>query len=566
MQIELPEIGPEERTPLVETLLGLIRQLLDRVAELERFQQELRDEIARLKGQKGRPDIKPSTLEKPDPPGDAAGAETGEGTGGGRRRGKPTGPRTAKLVIHATTTVEPTDLPPGATFRQFEPLVVQDLKLESWNTQYERARYDLPGGGSVLAPLPAGVLPIEGGHFGAHLVAFILSQHYQALVTQPVLLEQLWDYGIDISAGQLHNILTDNRDHFHQEKAEVLAAGLTSATYIGTDDTAARHQGQNGYTTAIGNDLFAVFETTDSKSRVNFLHALQGELRTYVINETTVAYWTQQGLPEALRNHLKHGPLEWVGEHAWQARLAELGIDSERHVRLATEGALLGGLIDRGVSPQLVVLSDGALQFVILLHAACWIHAERPLLKMVPHNDEHRAVLEAIRGQLWELYQALKTYKLHPEPAQAPLLEARFDTLVEQRTGYPNVDQVLKSMRALKADLLRVLTHPEVPLHNNASESDIREFVKRRKISGGSRSGAGRRCRDTFASLKKTCRKLGVRFWDYLTDRVAGLGQLHRLAEVIRHKAQAAAAAKAAAASPSGALDPTVTKVVAVPV
>lgn len=561
MKIELPEIGPDERTPLVETLLGLLRQLMDRVAEFERLHQELRDENARLKGQKERPDIKPSTLEKPEKPTDAAGA----GTGKGRRRGKPTGPRTEELVIHETTQVEPPDLPPGATFRQFESIVIQDLKLETWNTKYERARYDLPGGGSVLAPLPAGVLPVEGGHFGAKLVAFILSQHYQALVTQPVLLEQLWDYGITISAGQLHCILTEHKDHFHKEKAEMLGAGLTTATYIGADDTGARHQGKNGFTTAIGNDLFAYFETTDSKSRLNFLHILQGDVRTYVINETTLVYWNQQGLPEALLNNLATGPLEFADEEAWKARLAELRITNERHVRIATGGTLLGGLTDRGVSPNLIVLSDGALQFVILLHAACWIHAERPLIKMVPHNDAHRAVIETIRGQLWELYKALKTYKLNPDPAQKPLLEARFDTLVEQRTGYPNVDQVLKSMCERKADLLRVLEHPEIPLHNNAEESDIREFVKRRKISGGTRSAAGRRCRDTFASLKKTCRKLGICFWEYLTDRVAGLGRLPRLADVICQKAQEAAAKKPPAPSPPGALEAAATTAVAVP-
>jgi len=331
MKMELPDIGPGERTPLVETLLGVIRQLMDRVAELERSHQELRDENARLKGQKARPDIKPSTLEEPEKPTDGGGA----GTEKGRRRGKPTGPRTDELVIHETTQVEPPDLPPGATFRQFEPLVIQDLKLETWNTKYERARYNLPGGGSVLAPLPEGVLPVEGGHFGVKLVAFILSQHYQAMVTQPVLLELLWDYGIVISAGQLHSILTEHKDHFHKEKAEVLAAGLTTATYIGTDDTGARHQGKNGFTTAIGNDLFAYFETTDSKSRLNFLHVLQGDLRTYVINETALVYWNQQGLSEVLLNNLTKGPREFAGEEAWKARLAELRITNERHVRIA---------------------------------------------------------------------------------------------------------------------------------------------------------------------------------------------------------------------------------------
>jgi hypothetical protein len=244
---------------------------------------------------------------------------------------------------------------------------------------------------------------------------------------------------------------------------------------------------------------------------------------------------------------LTQGPQAFAGEQAWQAWLTELAITEERHVRIATEGALLGGLVARGISPDLVVLSDGAPQFVIFVHAGCWIHAERPLVKLVPHNDQHRAEIENARGQIWELYQDLKAYRAKPDEAQRPVLEARFDALVEQRTSYPSINGVLKEMRDHKADLLRVLERPEVPLHNNAMESDIREFVKRRKISGGTRNDAGRRCRDTFATLKKTCRKLGVRFWDYLQDRVRGLGKIPFLNDLIRQKAREAAATKAAA-------------------
>jgi hypothetical protein len=194
------------------------------------------------------------------------------------------------------------------------------------------------------------------------------------------------------------------------------------------------------------------------------------------------------------------------------------------------------------------LLSDVAQQFVVFVHAACWVHAERPLAKLVPHNEEHRAAIETIRTHIWELYKDLKAYRDQPDDAQKPVLEARFDALVQQRTGYPSIDGVLKEMRDHKADLLRVLVRPEIPLHNNAMESDIREFVKRRKISGGTRSEAGRRCRDTFASLKKTCRKLGLRFWDFLQDRVRGLGNIPPLADLIRQTAQAAAAKTTAAA------------------
>jgi hypothetical protein len=434
--------------------------------------------------------------------------------------------------------LHPADLPAGARFRGYEAYVVQELIIAHENTRYLRARYDLPGGGSVLAPFPAGVLPVEGGHFGANLVAYILDQYHQAQVTEPLLLAQLWEYGIDISAGQLHRLLTEDKGRFHQEKDELLAAALAASSYVGTDDTGARHRGHNGYCTALGNDLFASFGSTDSKSRLNFLQVLHGSQRAYAINEVARAYWQRQQLAAALVERLTQGPQAFAGEAAWQARLAALGVTDARHVRIATEGALLGGLVARGVAADLVVLSDGAPQFDVFVHASCWVHAERPLVKLVPYNDQHRAVIARVRGQIWELYQDLKAYRAKPDAAQRPALAARFDALVGQRTGYPNIDGALREMHAQRADLLRVLERPEVPLHNNAMESDIREFVKRRKLSGGTRNEAGRRCRDTFASLKKTCRKLGVRFWDYLQDRVRGLGQIPRLAELIRQKAR----------------------------
>jgi transposase IS66 family protein len=529
--MELPEIRPEERTPLVEALLGIVRQLLDRVQQLELTNQQLRDEIARFKGQKPRPEIKPSQLEAARP--------TEGGSSGGKRPGSAKRPKTVELHIDRELPLHLDHPPAGATLLGYEPYVVQELIIKTETTKYQRARYALPEGGSVLAPFPPGVLPIEGGHFGANLIAYILDQYHQAQVTEPLLLEQLWEYGIDISAGQLHRILTENKEIFHQEKTELLAAGLAESSYIGTDDTGARHCGKNGYCTAIGNDLFAYFESTDSKSRLNFLHVLQGDERDYAVNETVRAYWTRQGLATPLIEQLTQGPQAFAGESAWQARLDELAITNERHVRIATEGALLGGLIARGVSPDLVVLSDGAPQFVVLVHAACWIHAERPLAKLVPHNEEHRTAIANIRTQIWELYQDLKNYRIQPDEAQRPVVQARFDALVKQRTGYPSIDGVLKEMRDHKADLLRVLERPEVPLHNNAMESDIREFVKRRKISGGTRNEAGRQCRDTFASLKKTCRKLGLCFWQYLQDRVRGLNQITRLADLIRQKARA---------------------------
>jgi hypothetical protein len=157
---------------------------------------------------------------------------------------------------------------------------------------------------------------------------------------------------------------------------------------------------------------------------------------------------------------------------------------------------------------------------------------------MVPYSDEHRTAIEKVRQRIWELYQNLKTYRLEPQEAQRPVLEARFDEICAGRTNFPSVNAVLKGMNGNRADLLRVLVRPEVPLHNNLSEGHMRDYVKKRKISGSTRSESGRRARDTFASLKKTCRRLGVNFWSYLQDRVRRCGRIPPLADLIRRKGE----------------------------
>jgi hypothetical protein len=245
------------------------------------------------------------------------------------------------------------------------------------------------------------------------------------------------------------------------------------------------------------------------------------------------------------------GPRVLADAAAWRGHLQESGITAERHVRIASEGALLGSLIAHGVSPELVILSDGAGQYDVLVHAACWLHAERPLARLIPYSEEHRAAIAGVRGQIWDLYQDLKAYRQRPEPSRSGDLQSRFDALCGQRTGFPSIDGVLKGMRAHRAALLRVLDRPGVPLHTNLSEGHLRDYVKKRKISGGTRSELGRQARDTFASLKKTCRELGVNFWDYLQDRVRGVGQMPRLADLIRLKAEETAARKAGAARPA---------------
>jgi hypothetical protein len=334
MKIELPPIPAAERTPLVEALLAIVDAQQLRIQQLEETVQQLRDEIAILKGQKPRPTIAPSRLEAPPPKPPPA--------PGDKRPGSAKRSKNAAFLVPVEVKIPFPDPPPGAVSHGYEDYVVQELLLQGKVTRYRRERIRTVDGQTLLAPLPAEVLP--GSHFGPHLIGYILYQYHQCNVTQPLLLEQLRELGIDISAGQISGLLTENRDDFHQEKAALLTAGLAVSSYLGVDDTGARHQGHNGYCTALGNDFFAYFESTDSKSRLNFLQVLRGASSGYAINEVTLAYWERQKLALEIVEQLSAGPRQFVAAAAWQGWLAELGITAKRHVLIATEGALLGQL------------------------------------------------------------------------------------------------------------------------------------------------------------------------------------------------------------------------------
>ena len=85
-----------------------------------------------------------------------------------------------------------------------------------------------------------------------------------------------------------------------------------------------------------------------------------------------------------------------------------------------------------------------------------------------------------------------------------------------------------------------MLDRPEIPLHTNTSENDVRCQVTKRKVSGGTRSDVGRDCRDAFLGLAKTCAKLGIAFWDYLGSRLAVPGNptISCLPEIIAARAR----------------------------
>ncbi len=526
--LRLPNIAENEKSPFVVQLLALIEQQATIIQQQAEQIQLLKDEIARLKGQNPMPKIRPSRLEK-NKHGKTKQSGKKKRAGSKKRR------KTAKIEIHDTIVVGPEHVPEGSLFKGYNDFVVQGLKIEAHNIRYRLKTYETPDGKYITAKLPA---HLNGKHFDPELIRFILYQHHHCGVTQPLLLEQLYELDIDISKGQLNNILIENKDDFHQEKDEILATGLKVSSYINVDDTGARHKGKNGYCTHIGNESFSWFESTDSKSRINFLKLLRAGHSDYLINMDAIVYMQINKLPkQAIKPIIENREMIFADDSQWNDFLADNGIVKERHVKIATEGALLGSIVEHGISDKLVIVSDDAGQFNVLLHALCWIHANRAIDKIIPFTDQAKKDLDTVKDQIWQLYMGLKTYKENPNTKDKKRLEAMFDDIFTTHTSSAMLNLALDRIYKNKSELLLVLERPDIPLHNNGAENSIREYVKKRKISGSTRSESGRQCRDTFTSLKKTCRKLGVSFWQYLKDRIENTGLIPALSELIRQQA-----------------------------
>ena len=522
-----------KKVPLSELSRGELETLIERLlaenAALEQALAGVRAEVAALKGLKGRPAIKPSGM---DPGTEPKPADQG------RKRGA-RGRGTERLTIHAERVIK-ADVPVGSRFKGYEDFVVQDLVLCPHVVRIRRERWLTPDGQTVTAPMPAGVV----GHFGPELRRFVLFQYHQGQVTVPRLLVQLGSLGITISKRQVVRLLNAGQNAFIDEARDVLRAGLATARWISVDDTGARHKHRNGVCTQLGNDHFTAFVTSPSKNRLTFLGTLRAGYGDYVVNAEALAYMRQRALAGSVIAQLAAHPARCLADAAaWRAHLEALGLTrlavTPDPVKLATEAALWGSVHAHGLLRDAVIVSDEAGQFRVGRHALCWVHAERLVHKLIPRNALQRRAVEFVRQLIWWFYADLKAYKRDPCPRRKVALRARFERIFRRTTGFVALDRLLARLHARQAELLVVLERPEIPLHTNGSENDLRGHVIKRKISGGTHSEAGRAARDALLGLLKTCRKLGLSFFDYLGDRlgVPGAPAVAPLPDLVRARA-----------------------------
>jgi hypothetical protein len=516
---------------LVTNLAGKIERLEQEVerlrldnSNLRHDNQALKDEIARLKNLPPRPPFKPSGMDKATQPRPAG---PGRRPGRGAKRDRATREVTIRAEVSA-----------GSRFKGYKTVVRRDLMLAAEVVRYKRERWLTPEGQTIIAPLPEGI----AGGFGPGVRRFCLALHTQGQVTTERLTDLLNGIGLSISKRQVVRLLTSDLEPFEQEDRAILQAGLVSSPYLTVDDTGARHARRPGVTTQIGAERFTVFRTSRSKSRLNFLSLLRAGRDEYVVNEAALDYLRRQPVEAAmiarltkLQGKVFSSQMEW-----WQHLLrCSINIFDRPLLQLLDEAATWGALRHHGLMETTVVVSDDAGQFRVATHALCWVHAERHLEKLMPTSPKQAKAVELVREAIWCFYRSLKLWKQSPCPGGERAFRLQFDRIFGQRTGYKELDELLARLARRKAELLRVLARPEIPLHTNASENDLRACVIKRKISGGTMSANGRLARDVMLGLLKTCRKLGLSFFTYLGDRLGLNGDRPRIPPLANLVAQA---------------------------
>jgi hypothetical protein len=516
----------------VLTLLNLTESHLKQNALLQEQVQILRDEIARLKGQQGKPDLKPN---KP---------ALDHSSEAQRRLPTVWQKRPKRDFLKVTRTcdvpVDLTTLPSDAEFKGYEEFTVQDLKLVAETVCFRREKYYSPSTKKTyLAPLPEGY----DTHFGPNLKSLSLWLGYAGNMSQAAIHSLLTCAGVNISTGQVNRLLVEGQEAFHQESQEVLLSGLSCAPWANIDDTSTRVNGRNEHCHVLGNPLFSFYHTAPRKDRQAVLSALcGGKALTYLCNSAALAYMQIQGLSKPDRKRLLLLPQEtpMSGEVLLLLLTEFLPHLKPRQITTIQEGMAIAAYQAQQEFPALQLLvCDAAGQFVWLTleRALCWIHDGRHYAKLMPRLAPHEKLLSDFQKDYWDFYKELLAYQKAPSAVEARRLESKFDTLFASVSGYDALDDRIQKTRHHKDELLMVLLHPEIPLHNNAAELAARKRVRKRDVSFGPRSDLGKNCWDTFMTLSGTASKLGVNFYHYLKDRLSKGGEVPPLAALIHERA-----------------------------
>lgn len=533
--IDLNAIQDENARELIRRLLNLIEKLSADLRDAQLEIQRLRDEVNRLKGEQGKPKSKGNTP-KPPPVNHSSENERHQS----RQWHKSSKKAEIQIDREQEVEVDSSVLPKDAKFKGYEDVVVQDILVRTDNILFRKQKYYAASTQKTyLAELPRGY----EGQFGPGIKAMVLVLYYGIGTSEPKILEFFENVGIQISAGEISNLLIKKQESFHAEKDAMYEAGLQSSPWQQTDDTLTRVNGQNHHCHVVCNPVYTSYHTRVSKDRLSVLDVLcNGRKRLYRLNEETFRYLSSIPWSKTVWRKIQ----SWKSEQDWEEaafleRLDEgaLKLSKQQRKTLIDAAAVTAYHAQKDYPVVQALVCDDAPQFNWLGQEMmlCWVHEGRHYKKLMPVIALHRELLDNFLKQFWEYYHLLLDYCQNPTVQEHLRLETAFDDLFSTHTGYDALDQRIDKTNAKKDSLLLVLQYPELPLHNNASELGVRQRVRKRDVSFGPRTDDGVKAWDTFATLAETAKKLGVSFYCYLNDRISGSNQIQPLADLVSLRA-----------------------------
>ena len=546
LEFTMPTITDPKAQEWLKEALNLMEIVTAEREELKKENQQLKDEVNHLKGEQGKPDIKGSTKNKQgDHSSEKERKDKAEnkdkGTDGKKTRNRE--PKIPKIKIdrEQKCPIDKNILPLDAVNKGYTYSVIQDIKIITDNVKYCRETYYSPSTGKTyIADFPSDV--VVKGEYGVGVRSLIPLFKSECNLSESRILSFFQNFGIIISRAYISNQWTAGYQSFHQEKTDIYKAGLSSGSYHQIDDTSARVNGENFYTQIICNMLFSAYFTTQHKDRLSILDVFRNFApRQFVYNALTIQILKGFNLSKKLLLTIeqlfeKDNLLDEKSIDAQLNSIHQLGPTQRTRIKEAFSIAAYREQTDFPIIKKLVC--DDAPQFKLLTEylALCWIHDGRHYKKLNPFIQLHKTTLDEFITRYWVYYHKLLDYKKAPDPNKHSQLSKDFDDLFSTQTNYEQLNDRIAKTLAKKEELLLVLDFPELPLHNNESELAARVQARIRDVSLHTMSEKGTQIKDTFMTISQTAKKLGVRTYEYIYDRVSEKYELPSLAQLIKQK------------------------------
>jgi len=505
-------------------LFTIIEELASENRTLKKENQQLRDEVNRLKGENGKPDIKPNRRHSENISSENERNEKKGWKKSARKSWIPIDNR-----VHCP--IDKNRLPADAVYKYTDTVIGQDIIFKRNNTLYLVDIYYSPSEKKTYRA----VLPAEyTGYHGNGLKTFALTLHNVGDVTSNKILSLFHSIGTEISQGSLSSILLGDVDWLYKEKNDILHAGL-DVSYAQVDATGSRVRGTNYSTQIICNDYFTAYTTLQNKGRLDVLAAFQGRNDKnhlqLIYNDETARLLEIADVCENdrlfLGNMFRHCTMPITLEIFNERVANELPDLVKKPVAFTKvkEAFAFAYYHCQDEYPVVeLLISDDAGEYnniAILFHALCWIHDGRYYKKLTPVIKGHQDICAACMEKYWDYYHSLLEYKKKPSEQFARKLEITFDTLFVPDTQYAQLNTCIKRTVKNRDQLLGVLKFPDLPLHNNSSELGARQKARKRDISLHTMTSKGTKVQDAWMTIVQTANKLGVNIYEYIHEKIS---------------------------------------------